>query len=94
MGTMPELGVGATAAIHFATLPNIVYPSDVEASGRWFTADVIDPPVTCFDGLLTLPAGPGLGVRLDPTIVDRYKVREWSAPLACRLSLHLQPREA
>jgi o-succinylbenzoate synthase len=85
MGTMPELGVGAYAAMHFATLPNIVYPTDVEASDRWFAADVTTPPVTCQKGLLKLPTGPGLGVALNREVMTKYKVREWSSPLECTL---------
>jgi O-succinylbenzoate synthase len=86
MGTMPELAVGAYAAMHFATLDNIAYPTDVEASHRWFVADVTEPPVGCHNGLLSVPSGLGLGVRLNMEVVRRYKVREWSAELSCRLS--------
>lgn len=86
MGATPELGVGASAAIHFATLSNIVYPADINASHRWFVADVTDPPVGCHNGLLNLPSGKGLGVRLNPEIVRRYKVREWTTELNCRLT--------
>jgi o-succinylbenzoate synthase len=86
VGTMPELGIGAHAAMHLATLPNIVFPTDVEASERWFVADVTEPPVRCRDGLLALPPGPGLGIELNRDVVGRYKIRDWSAPLNCRLS--------
>lgn len=85
MGTMPELAVGGYAAMHFATLSNIEYPTDVEASDRWFVADVTVPPIVCRDGLLTLPQEPGLGVGLDRAVIDRFKIREWSAKLACTL---------
>jgi o-succinylbenzoate synthase len=86
MGTMPELGVGAHAAMHFATLPNIIYPTDVEASERWFIADVTAPPVSCSRGLLKLPVGGGLGVALNAAVVERYRVRQWASPLECSLS--------
>jgi O-succinylbenzoate synthase len=86
MGTMPELAVGGYAAIQFATLPNIHFPTDVEASERWFVADTTSPPIRCRDGLLILPQPPGLGIELDRDVIGRYKVREWSARLACRLS--------
>ncbi|MEP0844955.1 MAG: o-succinylbenzoate synthase [Phycisphaerae bacterium] len=86
MGTMPELGVGAFAAMHFATLPNIRYPTDVEASRRWFVADVTRPPVACSNGLLSLPGSAGLGVQLDGEAVERYRVRRWSARLNCALT--------
>jgi len=91
MGTMPELGVGACAAMHFATLPNIVYPTDVEASERWFVAEVTTPPVRCVDGLLVLPPGPGLGVSLNAEVVRRYRVREEIIQVSCRLRPVLPP---
>lgn len=85
VGTMPELGVGAYAAMHLAALPEMGYPTDVEASHRWFVADVTDPPVGCHNGLLGLPTAPGLGVRLNAEVVRQYKVREWEEELSCRL---------
>jgi len=91
MGTMPELGIAAHAAIHCATLPNIRYPTDVEASDRWFVADVTVPPVRCRNGLLIPPKGPGLGVMLNEEIVDRYRLRRQTFPLSCRLSLDSVP---
>ena len=72
---MPELGVGAHAAMHFATLPNCVYHTDVEASERWFLEDVSDPPVRCSNGLLELPKGPGLGIALRDEVVAEYRRR-------------------
>lgn len=85
MGTMPELAVGSYAAMHFATLPNILYPTDVESSERWFVADVTNPPIICRQGLLALPGGFGLGVQLDHETVKRYKVREFTSPLSGQL---------
>ena len=68
-------------------MPNILYPTDVEASDRWFVAEVTDPPVRCHDGVLSLQDGPGLGVALDPEVVGRYRVRQWSASLSCCLAV-------
>jgi O-succinylbenzoate synthase len=89
LGAMPELAVGAYAAMHFSTLQHIAYPTDVQASHRWFAADVTDHPVACHNGLLSLPAGAGLGVRLNAEVVRRYKVREWAGELSCRLRTSL-----
>lgn len=93
MGTMPELAAGGYAAVHFASLPNVIYPTDVEASNRWFTSDITDPPIRCRDGLIALPSGPGLGVALDEDVILRYKVREFSAPLSASLRLELPHRD-
>ncbi|MFN0171493.1 MAG: o-succinylbenzoate synthase [Bryobacteraceae bacterium] len=46
MGTMPELGIASIEAVHLATLPNFLYPTDVEASSRWYTDDVVDPLIS------------------------------------------------
>ena len=70
-GTMPELGIASVEAIHLATLPNFLYPTDVEASSRWYTDEIIDPPVEISsDGFLrpTLP-------RICPEKIERYRVR-------------------
>ncbi len=87
LGTMPELAIGGWAAVHFATLPNIVYPTDVESSDRWFVADITDPPIRCQGGLIPVPTGPGLGVSLDRDVMERYRVRESTAALKCEVRI-------
>ena len=59
-----------------ATLPGCNYPTDVEASLRWFKDDLIDPVLTVTDGMLQMPGGPGLGYRIDPAKLKRYLVQE------------------
>ncbi|HOX40231.1 MAG TPA: o-succinylbenzoate synthase [Candidatus Brocadiia bacterium] len=76
MGTMPELAVGGWQTVHFATLGNILYPTDVEASERWFKTDVTTPRINVSDGLIMLPDDPGIGVSLDTDIVSKYAVRK------------------
>jgi O-succinylbenzoate synthase len=70
-GTMPELGIASTEAIHLATLPNFLYPTDVEASERWYTDDIIDPPVEISpDGFLRAQT-----VSICPEKIERYRAR-------------------
>ncbi len=45
VGTMPELGIASAEAVHLATLPNFVYPTDVESSSRWYSDDLIEPAI-------------------------------------------------
>ena len=45
VGTMPELGVASAEAVHLATLPNFKYPTDVEASSRWYLDDIVEPHI-------------------------------------------------
>jgi len=55
-GTMPESGIGSQAALAAAALPGFVYPSDLEASARWFgpDADVIELAMAP-DGSMPVP---------------------------------------
>jgi O-succinylbenzoate synthase len=82
LGTMPELGIASAQGLHLGTLPNFTYPTDVEASARWYAGDVIVPPIEVgHDGLITLPPGPGMGYRVDAEKVARHRLRslEFSA---------------
>jgi O-succinylbenzoate synthase len=70
-GTMPELGVASMEAVHLATLPNFLYPTDVEASLRWYEDDITDPPLAISsDGFLS-PAA----VELNAAKMERYRIR-------------------
>jgi O-succinylbenzoate synthase len=75
-GTMPELGIGGAQTVHLATLDNFKYPTDVEASHRWFVEDIIDPLIEVHNGMITLPDGNGNGYSLNTRVIERYKVRE------------------
>jgi O-succinylbenzoate synthase len=76
LGTMPELGVASAQALHLGTLPNFKFPSDVEASARWYVDDMISPPIEVSpDGYIDLPEGPGMGYIVDVEKVARYRVR-------------------
>ena len=72
MGTMPELGIGALHALYLAMLPNCAFPTDVEASRRWFVEDIIDPPIEVFEGLIDLPPAHRQRPNVDMNVVDRY----------------------
>ncbi|HZT69588.1 MAG TPA: o-succinylbenzoate synthase [Terriglobia bacterium] len=75
-GTMPELGVASAQALHLATLDNFTFPTDVEASSRWFKDDIIVPPIEIDgDGFICLPEGPGTGWQVDKEKVARYRIR-------------------
>ena len=50
VGTMPELGIGQAQGMALATLSHCVYPTDVEASLRWFRDDIIHPYLEVRDG--------------------------------------------
>lgn len=76
LGTMPELGVASAQGLHLATLPGFVYPTDVEASARWYSDDIVDPPLeidSC--GFFMTPAGAGSGFQVNRSKLERYTVK-------------------
>ncbi len=76
MGTMPELGIASAQALHLATLGNFTFPTDVEASARWFKDEIIAPPIEISsDGFIQLPEGLGMGFKVDMKKVERYRIR-------------------
>lgn len=77
LGTMPELGIASVQALHLGTLPGFGFPTDVEASERWYRDDIIDPFITIDpNGMIHLPAGAGMGYRVDRAKLEQYTERE------------------
>ena len=74
VGTMPELGIGQAQGMALGTLPHSLYPTDVEASSRWFQDDIISPWLEVKDGCLYPPLAPGLGFTIDDAKLRRYLV--------------------
>lgn len=74
VGTMPELGVGCAQGIALATLAHCTFPTDVEASLRWFQDDIVAPLLDVKDGCLQPATAPGLGFELDNAKLGRYTV--------------------
>ncbi len=75
LGTMPELGVASAQGLHLATLPGFTFPSDVEASARWYVDDIISPAIELSaDGTISIPDAPGMGYSVNLEKVARYRV--------------------
>ncbi len=75
--------VGLTAALHLvASLPvtphgdNVPYPTLVEydLSDNPLRSRLLKTPLVLDDGHLLLPDGPGLGIALDPAVVEQYRI--------------------
>jgi o-succinylbenzoate synthase len=76
MGTMPELGIASAQGLHLATLLNFTFPTDIEASARWYVDDIISPQITlAAQGSIRLPGGPGMGYVVDEEKVAQYRLR-------------------
>lgn len=75
VGTMPELGVASAQGLHFAMLNGLTYPTDIEASTRWYVDDVIAPLIDIdAHGYIRVPAGPGTGYNVVREKLERYSV--------------------
>ncbi|MEO8217267.1 MAG: o-succinylbenzoate synthase [Acidobacteriota bacterium] len=75
-GGMLEAGIGRAHNIALSTLPGFTLPGDVSASARYWTEDIIDPPVTVTPmGTIVPPAGPGIGFSVDRGRIDALTER-------------------
>lgn len=76
-GGMLESGVGRAHNIALASLPNFTLPGDVSASRRYWSRDIIEPPVEVTpQGTIELRGEPGFGYRLDMDFLKSVRVRE------------------
>src|SRR4030095_6638085 len=76
VGTMPELGVASAQGLHLAMHSGFSFPTDIEASSRWYVDDVIEPAITIDGkGFIEVPHGIGSGYRVSREKVDRYSTK-------------------
>jgi O-succinylbenzoate synthase len=75
VGTMPELGVASAQALHLAMHADLSFPTDIEASSRWYVDDVVEPAITLNGGgYIEVPNGPGTGYKVALEKVQRYTI--------------------
>ena len=75
-GGMLESGVGRAHNIAMSTLPGFALPGDVSASSRYWTEDIIDPPVTVSpQGTIQPPNKPGIGYAVNLQRIEKASVR-------------------
>jgi len=80
-GGMLEAGIGRAHNIALATLPNFVLPGDVSASKRYWTRDIIRPPVEVTPhGTIAVRDEVGFGYELAREFLDSVTVRRESIP--------------
>ncbi len=76
-GGMLESGIGRAHNIALSALPGFVLPGDVSASARYWTEDIIDPPVTVTPrGTIKVPQTPGLGYSPNLARIEKATVRK------------------
>jgi O-succinylbenzoate synthase len=74
-GSMIETGIGQAVNLALATLPNFIYPNDIFESELFWAKDLVDPPIGLnSDGTISVPSEPGLGVKVDERILEKYTV--------------------
>ena len=75
-GGMLESGVGRAHNIAMATRRGFTLPGDVSASARYWSEDIIEPPVTVTPrGTIAAPDAPGIGFEVKRDLVDALTVR-------------------
>ncbi len=73
VGSMPELGIGTLAGIHFACCSSVTQYG-AELIGPWmFRDDLLRQKLMLKQGRALLPSGPGLGIELDERKIQRYR---------------------
>jgi O-succinylbenzoate synthase len=73
---MHEYGVGRAANVAISTLPGFTLPGDVSGSDKYYSEDIVDPPIVATDGAIAVPTGVGLGwepneSRMAPYLIGR-----------------------
>jgi O-succinylbenzoate synthase len=73
IGTMPELGIASGQGLHLAMHSEFSFPTDIEASSRWYVDDIIEPAITINSkGFIEVPQGVGTGFTVSSAKIDRY----------------------
>jgi o-succinylbenzoate synthase len=76
-GGMLESGIGRAANVALASLPNFTLPGDISANKRYFAQDIVEPLFEVDnEGMLRVPTGPGIGVRVLEDQLERVTVRK------------------
>jgi o-succinylbenzoate synthase len=81
-GGMLESGIGRAHNIAMSTLPGFSLPGDVSASQRYWSEDIVEPPVEVTEkGTIRVPKTTGLGYAVRQDRIERLTVRRsnWGA---------------
>lgn len=73
VGTMPELGIASAQGLQLAMHSEFSFPTDIEASTRWYVDDVIEPLIEIDNrGFINVPDGVGSGFTVSRAKVEKY----------------------
>jgi O-succinylbenzoate synthase len=75
-GGMDETGIGRAVNIHLQTADGFTLPGDTSETSRYFTEDIVGPPVVLDDeGFIDVPHGDGIGVTIDENVLRKVTLR-------------------
>ena len=76
-GGMLETGVGRASNLAIASLPGFILPGDISASDRYYQRDITNERfILNPDSTIDVPAGPGLGITIDPAALKEFTLTE------------------
>jgi O-succinylbenzoate synthase len=77
-GGMLETGVGRAGQLALASLPGFTLPGDISATERYYEVDVATPDfvLNAEDSTITVPDGPGLGVKVNLDRLAKVTLRK------------------
>jgi len=72
-GGMDETGIGRAVNIQLQAAPGFTLPGDTSETRRYFEEDIVEPPVVMDgDGFIAMPSGPGIGVDVIESKVEKF----------------------
>jgi len=74
LGGGPSLGIATAAMLHLAASTPAL-SSGNECAYHQLQDDVLSEPLQIVDGMMAVPQGPGLGIRVDPAKVEQYQAK-------------------
>lgn len=73
IGSMPEFGIGTAAQIHLGIAMTNLGPDSDTCGVLYHEEDLLKVPLRIENGFAYPPAGPGLGIEIDPQVFDRWR---------------------
>ena len=73
IGSMPEFGIGTAAQIHLGVAMTNLGPDSDTCGVLYHAEDLLKTPLKIENGYSYPPEGPGLGVEIDMSILERWR---------------------
>jgi muconate cycloisomerase len=73
IGSMPEFGIGTAAQIHLGVAMTNLGPDSDTCGVLYHQEDLLKTPLRIENGFSYAPDGPGLGVEIDPAVLERWQ---------------------